>query len=63
MDEWKEMRRRLDSSNIKADDEMRTSAESAVVTSTKALDSGDVQSTLKALGKADELIENLRRRV
>jgi hypothetical protein len=63
VDEWKEMRRRLDSSNIKADDEMRTSAESAVATATKSLNTGDVQSTLKALGKADELLENLRRRV
>jgi hypothetical protein len=63
MDEWKEMRRRLDSANIKADDEMRTSAESAVATATKSLNTGDVQSTLKALGKADELLENLRRRV
>jgi hypothetical protein len=63
VDEWKEMRRRLDSANIKADDEMRTSAESAVAATTKALDSGDVQSTLKALGLADKLIENLRRRV
>jgi flagellin-specific chaperone FliS len=42
---------------------MRTSAESAVATATKSLNTGDVQSTLKALGKADEIIENLRRRV
>ena len=57
------IRRRLDSSNIKADDSDRIAAENAVKTAADAYEAGDVQSCLAALGRADELIENLRRRV
>jgi hypothetical protein len=62
-EEWIALRRRLDSSNIKADDSDRIAAENAVKTAADAYEAGDVQSCLAALGQADELIENLRRRV
>ena len=62
-EEWIALRRRLDSSNIKADDSDRIAAENAVKTAADAYEAGDVQSCLAALGRADELIENLRRRV
>lgn len=61
--EWSELRRRLDSSSIGPTDESRRATEAAVNEATDALDSGEIQDCLTALGKADELLENLRRRV
>ena len=61
--EWKELRRRLDSSSISATDEFRIATESAVNDASKALDAGEIQDCLTFLGKADELLEGLRRRV
>ena len=61
--EWSELRRRLDSSSIVPTDESRRATEAAVNKATQALDSGQIQDCLTALGKADELIEGLRRRV
>ena len=61
--EWSELRRRLDSSSIAPTDESRRATEAAVNKATQALDSGQIQDCLTALGKADELIEGLRRRV
>ena len=61
--EWSELRRRLDSSSIVPTDESRRATEAAVNKATQALDSGQIQDCLTALGKADELLEGLRRRV
>ena len=61
--EWSELRRRLDSSAIAPTDESRRATEAAVNKATQALDSGQIQDCLTALGKADELLEGLRRRV
>jgi len=61
--EWSELRRRLDSSSIAPTDESRRATEAAVNEATQALDSGQIQDCLTALGKADELLEGLRRRV
>jgi len=61
--EWNNLRRRLDSSNIKVNDEMRIDAEKNFSQCKKFLDDGDIDSTLTALGRTDELIENLRRRI
>ena len=61
--EWSELRRRLDSSSIGPTDESRRATEAAVKEAAEALDSGEIQECLTALGKADELLENLRRRV
>ena len=61
--EWSELRRRLDSSSIAPTDESRRATEAAVNNATQALDSGQIQDCLTALGKADELLEGLRRRV
>jgi len=61
--EWSELRRRLDSSSIGPTDDSRRATEAAVNEATDALDSGEIQDCLTALGKADELLENLRRRV
>ena len=60
--EWSELRRRLDSSSIAPTDESRRATEAAVNKATQALDSGQIQDCLTALGKADELLEGLRRR-
>ena len=61
--EWSELRRRLDSSSIGPTDDSRRATEAAVKEAAEALDSGEIQECLTALGKADELLENLRRRV
>ena len=61
--EWSELRRRLDSSSIGHTDDSRRATEAAVKEAAEALDSGEIQECLTALGKADELLENLRRRV
>ncbi len=61
--EWTDLRRRLDSSSIGPTDETRRATEAAVKQASESLESGDVQSCLTALGQADELLENLRRRV
>ena len=61
--EWSDLRRRLDSSSIAPTDESRRATEAAVNEATQALDSGEIQDCLTALGNADELLEGLRRRV
>ena len=61
--EWSELRRRLDSSSIGPTDESRRATEAAVNDAAQALESGEIQDCLTALGKADELLESLRRRV
>ena len=61
--EWSELRRRLDSSSIAPTDESRRATEAALNKATQALDSGQIQDCLTALGKADELLEGLRRRI
>jgi len=61
--EWKDLRRRLDSTSIRPTDESRRATEAAVKQATEALAAGDVQTCLTALGQADEFLENLRRRV
>ena len=61
--EWIELRKTLDSSNIKVNDSMRMNAESKLSESKKLLEEGDIDSTLSTLGKTDEIIENLRRRI
>ena len=61
--EWTELRRRLDSTSIDPTDETRRATEAAIKQAIEALEVGDVQSCLTALGTADELSENLRRRV
>ena len=61
--EWIELRKKLDSSNIKVNDSMRMNAESKLSESKKLLEEGDIDSTLSSLGKTDEIMENLRRRI
>ncbi len=61
--EWADLRRRLDSTSIGPADETRRASEAAIKQATEALEAGDVQASLTALGQADELLENLRRRV
>jgi len=61
--EWFNLRKKLDSSNIKANDKMRISAESKISECKKLLDQGEIDSTLSCLGETDEIIENLRRRI
>ena len=61
--EWNSLRNTLESSNIKANDEMRMHAEKSLSQCKKYLDQGDIDSTRDALGRTDEIIENLRRRI
>lgn len=61
--EWIELRKKLDSSNIKVNDSMRMNAESKLSKSKRLLEEGDIDSTLSSLGKTDEIMENLRRRI
>ena len=61
--EWFNLRKKLESSNIIANDEMRISAESKISECKKLLDQGEIDSTLSCLGETDEIIENLRRRI
>jgi hypothetical protein len=62
-EEWTILRRRLNSTSIGPDDENRRATEKTVETAKTTLEAGDIQACLTALGKADELLENLRRRV
>jgi hypothetical protein len=61
--EWIDLRKKLNSSNIKVNDSMRMNAESKLSESKKLLEEGDIDSTLSTLGKTDEIMENLRRRI
>ena len=61
--EWNGLRNKLESSNIKANDEMRLHAEKSLSQCKTYLDQGDIDSTRDALGRTDEIIENLRRRI
>ena len=61
--EWIDLRKKLDSFNIKVNDSMRMNAESKLSESKKLLEEGDIDSTLSSLGKTDEIMENLRRRI
>ena len=61
--EWNDLRNRLESANIKPNDKMRLLAEKNLSQCKKYLDQGDIDSTRDALGRADEIIENLRRRI
>ena len=62
-DEWNNLRRKLDSANIEVNDDMRIDAEMNISQCKKLLDQGEIESTLISLGKTDEIIENLRRRI
>tara|TARA_Y100001934_G_scaffold96109_2_gene118704 strand:+ start:8110 stop:9828 length:1719 start_codon:yes stop_codon:yes gene_type:complete len=61
--EWNNLRRRLDSSGIGVADESRINAEKSVNMAREHLEKGEIQDCLKSLGLADEIIENLSRRV
>ena len=61
--EWIDLRKKLDSSSVKVNDPMRINAEREISESKRFLDEGDIDSTLSSLGKTDEIIENLRRRI
>ena len=61
--EWMDLRKKLDSSNIKVNDSMRMNAENKISECKRLLDEGDIDSTLSLLGETDEIIENLRRRI
>ena len=61
--EWKSLRNKLESSNIKANDQMRFDAEKNISECKRFLDEGDIEATLEALGYTDGIIENLRRRI
>ena len=61
--EWKSLRNKLESSNIKANDQMRLDAEKNISECKRFLDEGDIEATLESLGYTDGIIENLRRRI
>ncbi len=61
--EWIELRKKLDSSNIKVNDPMRINTENKLSECKRLYDEGDIDSTLSLLGETDEVIENIRRRI
>ena len=62
-EEWKALRRRLDSSGVGPADPDRMAAEKAVSEASSALEQGDIDSCHKALGAASEMLESQSRRV
>jgi len=62
-DEWRILRNQLEASGIKVGDEQRRDCEASVGDAESAHDLSDWQACLEALGKADDLMERLRRRV
>ena len=62
-EEWKALRRRLDSAGIGPVDPDRMAAEKAVSEASNALEQGDIDSCHKALGAASEMLESQNRRV
>ena len=60
--EWKDTRNKLESSGVGPQDKDRQACESEISKARIALESGDVDSCLKSLGKSDELMERLKRR-
>ena len=57
--EWIELRKKLDSSNIKVNDPMRINTENKLSECKRLYDEGDIDSTLSLLGETDEVIENI----
>jgi hypothetical protein len=62
-EEWKALRRKLDSSGVGPADPDRMAAEKAVSEASNALEQGDIDSCHKALGAASEMLESQSRRV
>ena len=60
--EWKDTRNKLESSGVGPQDKDRQACESEISKARITLESGDVDSCLKSLGKSDELMERLKRR-
>jgi hypothetical protein len=62
-EEWKILRRRLDSAGVGPTDPSRMAAEKTVSEASIALEQGDIDSCHKALGVAGEMLESINRRV
>ena len=62
-EEWRVLRRRLDSTGVGPADQGRMAAEKAVSEASNALEQGDIDSCHKALGAASEMLESQGRRV
>lgn len=62
-DEWRILRNQLEASGVKVGDEQRRDCEASVGDAESAHALSDWQGCLEALGKADDLMERLRRRV
>jgi len=63
VDDWKKLRNRLDSSAVSANNEMRVETERVLSESEISLSEGRIDSCLESLGKADTVMEALRRLV
>ncbi|DAC24201.1 MAG TPA: hypothetical protein HA345_02070, partial [Candidatus Thalassarchaeaceae archaeon] len=63
LDEWKDLRNRLQKTGIGPDDSERLECEAAVASVKEAYEVADVPRCLDALGDADGRMERLRRRV
>ena len=62
-DEWTALRKKLETTGIKAIDGERAACEKAVGNADVAFSEGRLEDTLNALGEADGLMEKLRRRI
>jgi len=63
IEEWKNLRKRLDSSGIGPESPERLASERALSSSEEALSEGRIDSSLEFLGEADSAMESLRRLV
>ena len=62
-EDWKILRKRLESSGIGPESTERSSAERALAMAEEALSEGRMENCLDAIGRADSAMESLRRRV
>ena len=62
-EEWKSLRRRLESAGVGPADPGRMAAEKAVSEASNALKQGDIDTCHKALGEASEMLESQTLRV
>ena len=62
-EEWRILRNQCEASGIGVDDDQRRACEAAVSEARSLLSEGDVEGSLGQLGRCDEYMEKLRRRI
>jgi len=62
-EEWRILRNQCEASGIGVDDDQRRACEAAVSEARSSLSDGDIEGSLSQLGRCDEYMEKLRRRI